>query len=67
MGPQNVKILGPWGPRILKFWGPGGPKMGGPYFHMTPAPAILDGYGHCVCLSVNKLGGFGGMLPHENF
>ena len=29
MGPQNVKILGPWGPRILKFWGPGGPKMGG--------------------------------------
>ena len=37
MGPQNVNILGPWGPRILKFWGPGGPKMGGPYFHMTPA------------------------------
>ena len=36
MGPQNVKILGPWGPRILKFWGPGGPKMEGPYLHMTP-------------------------------
>ena len=36
MGPQNVKILGPWGPRILKFLGPGGPKMGWPYFHMTP-------------------------------
>ena len=41
MGPQNVKNLGPWGPRILKFWGPGGPKMGGPYFHMTPADDVL--------------------------
>ena len=41
MGPQNVNILGPWGPRILKFWGPGGPKMGGPYFHMTPVLRVL--------------------------
>ena len=29
------------------------------------APAILDWYGHCVCVSVNKLGGSGGMLPQE--
>ena len=28
--------MGPRGPGILKFWGPGCPKMGGPYFHMTP-------------------------------
>ena len=32
-----------------------------------PAPAILDWYGHCVRVSVNKLGGSGGMLPQENF
>ena len=32
-----------------------------------PAPAILDWYGHRVRLSVNKLGGSGGMLPQENF
>ena len=38
-----------WGggaPKILKFWGHGGPKMGGPYFHMTPAvplPPALQG------------------------
>ena len=32
-----------------------------------PAPAILDWYGHCMCVSVNKLGGSGGMLPHKNF
>ena len=31
-----------------------------------PAPAILDWYGHCVRVSVNKLGGPGGMLPQEN-
>ena len=29
-----------------------------------PEPVILDWYGHC---GVNKLGGSGGMLPHENF
>ena len=32
-----------------------------------PAPAILDWYGHCVRVSVNKAGGSGGMLPQENF
>ena len=32
-----------------------------------PAPAILDWYGHCVRVSVNKLGGSGGMLPQEIF
>ena len=31
------------------------------------APAILDWYGHCMRESVNKLGGSGGMLPHEIF
>ena len=31
-----------------------------------PEPAILDWYIHCMCLSVNKVGGSGGMLPHEN-
>ena len=30
-----------------------------------PEPAILDWYGHCVRLSVNKLGGSGGMLSQE--
>ena len=30
-----------------------------------PEPAILDCYGHCVRLSVDKLGGSGGILPHE--
>ena len=28
-------------------------------------PAILDWYGHCVRLSVSKLGRCGGMLPPE--
>ena len=32
-----------------------------------PAPTILDWYGHCVRVSVNKVGGSGGMLPKENF
>ena len=32
-----------------------------------PAPAILDWYGHCVRLSMNKLRGAGGMLTQENF
>ena len=32
-----------------------------------PAPAILEWYGHCACLSVNVLWGPGGMLPLENF
>ena len=32
-----------------------------------PAPTILDWYGHCVRVSVNKLGGSGGMLPQEIF
>ena len=32
-----------------------------------PEPAILDWYGHCVRLSVNKLGGSGGMLPQGKF
>ena len=32
-----------------------------------PAPTILDWYGHCMRLSVNKLGRCGGMLPHKNF
>ena len=32
-----------------------------------PAPTILDWYGHCMRLSVNKLGRSGGMLPQENF
>ena len=31
-----------------------------------PEPAILDWYGHCVRLSVNKLGGSGGMLTQQN-
>ena len=31
-----------------------------------PAPAILDWYGHCVRVSVNKVEGSGGMLPQEN-
>ena len=30
-----------------------------------PEPAILDWFGHCVRLGVNKLGGSGGMLPQE--
>ena len=35
-------------------------------FVMTgPAPAILDWYGHCVRLSVKKVGGSGGMLPQR--
>ena len=40
--------------------------------HTGPAPAILGWYGHCVRLSVNKVGGgggggeSGGMLPQEN-
>ena len=32
-----------------------------------PAPAISDWDGHCVCVSVNKVGGSGGMPPQENF
>ena len=32
-----------------------------------PAPAISDWYGHCVGVSVNKVGGSGGMPPQENF
>ena len=32
-----------------------------------PAPAILDWYGHCVCISVTKVGGSGGMFPQEKF
>ena len=36
-------------------------------FNPGPEPAILDWYGHCVRLRVNKLGGSGGMLPQENF
>ena len=48
MGPQNVKTLGSRDPRILKFWGPRGPKMGGPYFHMTPASYTL-------CVGLNGL------------
>ena len=32
-----------------------------------PEPAILNWYGHCMHLNVNKLGGCGGMLPQENF
>ena len=32
-----------------------------------PEPADLDWYSHCMCLSVNKIGGSGGMLPQENF
>ena len=32
-----------------------------------PAPAILDWYGYCVRVSVNKVGGSGGMLPQEKF
>ena len=37
------------------------------YHNLTagPEPAILDWYGHCVHLSVNKLGGYGGMVPQE--
>ena len=37
------------------------------YHNLTagPEPAILDWYGHCVHLSVNKLGGYGGMFPQE--
>ena len=32
-----------------------------------PAPTILEWYGHCMRLSVNELGGSGGMFPQENF
>ena len=32
-----------------------------------PAPAISDWYGHCVYVSVNKVGGSGGMPPKDNF
>ena len=33
-----------------------------------PAPTILEWYGHCVRVSVNKLGGgVWGVLPQENF
>ena len=31
----------------------------------APAPTILYWYGHCMRLSVNKLGGCGGMLPRK--
>ena len=31
------------------------------------APAILDWYGHCVRVSVKKVGGSGGMLPQKKF
>ena len=42
----------------------------GDVFHVCagPAPAILDWYGHCVrSVILNKLGGYGGMLPQENY
>ena len=34
---------------------------------LGPEPAILDWYGYCMRLSVNKLGGSGSMHPLKNF
>ena len=34
---------------------------------LAPTTCILYWYGHCMRLSVNKVGGSGGMHPQENF